>query len=410
MSDEQDANLRDIPSPKAESEIRYAFLVKFSMLYPLWFDGKEAGFLRDLTYPAFCETLRQIIPDKQPRDLLWDLYFFQLLLESVESQRARTTYKPLLDLISKLFIGLDPGNVPNLFQILKGITTKLDNIEKELKDGATVLPDSVKDFINGKFETLERKIDDGFQADQLSLKGINERQGGWERQRTEFVQKYSRTFIKTEKLLSEIPDEWEEIAKLILKLIEEQVIEEIASSVVGASYSRWDNTSSYYPTIVFIFREVTTGNRPRTSQTQIKWKKPPSEITDSDIEALRARISAGLPLTYKHGKLRSNYVQSDKSWKTTVFADSKQDAVHVLTKLCSFLDQQVDTNQFSFTEGQKRTTITRRNTPLDGITPEYIDYKLTFQVELYRAVLLVNGIRKPLRLYQKPRRQDPLNG
>ncbi len=48
-----------------------------------------------------------------------------------------------------------------------------------------------------------------------------------------------------------------------------------------------------------------------------------------------------------------------------------------------------------------KISITRRNRPLAGIAAQYDDYNLVFQVEIYRIVLLVNGIESPVILFTK---------
>ena len=48
-----------------------------------------------------------------------------------------------------------------------------------------------------------------------------------------------------------------------------------------------------------------------------------------------------------------------------------------------------------------KISITRRNRPLAGIAAQYDDYNLVFQVEIYRIVLLVNGIENPIIRFTK---------
>ena len=58
---------------------------------------------------------------------------------------------------------------------------------------------------------------------------------------------------------------------------------EVCASIVGESYAKWDSVSMYYPTLVFVFNEVTDNINPRRSQIKLRLKKTTDELNDSDV-------------------------------------------------------------------------------------------------------------------------------
>lgn len=407
MTNFNEENLGRMPSPQTDAEVRYALALRFSMLKPIYEDVRQAGFSLPEPYESWLETIREPLFDPSTALSYYNIYIYQLLIQSVYTQESLNDLQPILRLLKDVFANFGKEGKIDLEKVLEDLQTKLTNLDKEVFKKSDPLPDAYKEYIDSKFKALDEKLDPFFASQKDFSSKTDRTLGNWEGIRKQVVRDYSESFLKADKLLKEIPEEWEEIIKLILELIGEELIEEFASRVVGMSYSRWDNTANYYPTVTFIFREVTEGNKPRTSQIQLKWKRDPASITDAEVTALKLKIEEKLPITYNHGTIRSNYVQKDKSWKTTIFCDSKTEALPLLRILGGFLGEQIEPNQFSYTESGNRATRTRRREPLDGITPEFIDYQLKFPVELYRAVLMINGLRKPLRLYQKPKKEEP---
>jgi hypothetical protein len=72
------------------------------------------------------------------------------------------------------------------------------------------------------------------------------------------------------------------------KFVEKTALE-VSQLIVGESYFKWDSTASYFPTIVFVFNEITQGETPRRSQIKARFKKLSQEVTDKDIQILTDR-------------------------------------------------------------------------------------------------------------------------
>jgi hypothetical protein len=64
------------------------------------------------------------------------------------------------------------------------------------------------------------------------------------------------------------------------------------------------------------------------------------------------------------------------------------------------MDEDFDPSNVSFTVGRKRKTVTGRSTPLQGIRFQQDDYNSIFPLELYRVVLMINGLESPIVLFQ----------
>lgn len=405
MAAEENNRLGAPPSPNDEKALRRALAEQLKMYEPLLKYLQEAGYERSKSYAQFVEELNYLIPDLSFLGALQQLEFFQVLLSLNLLMEDVRNVKNTADILKYVFENFAKDKKYDLAKFVEDTGNSLKEIKEATEKGPKLTLDEIKDALNEEFKKFDDKFETRLKTQENLLTSVNRRQDSWEQIRAGLVRDYAASFRKVNHLVEDIPDEWAEIAKLIVDLIEEKVVEEVAIRIVGSSYSRWDNTSSYYPTIVFLFRETGAGNRPRSSQIKIRWRKDPHKIEDKDIVELKSLIQAAMPVTYNHGTVRCNYVQNDKTWKTTIFADTENDGVSVLTKLCGILTEPIDRQQFSFTHAQRRTTVTRRTTPLDGITPEYIDYKLKFPVELYRAVVLINGLRKPIKLYQKPKEE-----
>lgn len=180
----------------------------------------------------------------------------------------------------------------------------------------------------------------------------------------------------------------------------DKVCEEIPNRVVGESYYRYNATSQFYPTLVLVFLEKTTNKYPRRSQLKVKIKKTSEEITDAFILNLKNEFSILQRKQYRYGPLRACYVSSDKTFKNTIFCSSLDQAIQVFSNVYRIVGLPFDRNNISITSGRNRKPITRRLIPLDGQVPEVQDYESEFEVSLYRAVLQVNGLPKPILVFK----------
>jgi hypothetical protein len=174
------------------------------------------------------------------------------------------------------------------------------------------------------------------------------------------------------------------------------IAEEATLRVVGEAYKKWDSTSSYFPCLVFIFKErgIMAGAR----RTQIKGRllKAGQDLTDQDIEELRKRVNQKALVTYEHGRIRGNYIATDKRWKSTIFGKDRATIIDILKYVCDCIGEPFVSDTLSFTDGPRRVSHTRRTNPLTDIQPYRDEYALEFSVELFKVSLLVNGLDHPI--------------
>ena len=83
-----------------------------------------------------------------------------------------------------------------------------------------------------------------------------------------------------------------------------------------------------------------------------------------------------------------------------MYGESNHQIVQLFESILPVIEEPFQPNNLSYTSGPRKISITRRNKPLAGIPAQYDDYNLVFQVEIYRVVLLVNGIESPIVLLQ----------
>lgn len=186
------------------------------------------------------------------------------------------------------------------------------------------------------------------------------------------------------KEVEEYKKELEEELKKKLKKFTLEVATEVSLLIVGESYL---STSSYFPTLIFVFNEILSAVTPRRSQIKTRFKKRSDEITPEDLEILKTRL---LNWTYTYVACRANYVSSDKRWRTTVYAENETVAKTLYTTLGHILEEPVDFDLLSFTNSVKRRPhLTMRKEPLGDFGLNPITYDAIFPLKLRRAVLLL---------------------
>lgn len=218
---------------------------------------------------------------------------------------------------------------------------------------------------------------------------------------------YSHMDVKIREAQETILQRFEKDKAELLKAIEqeskifvEKTALEVSQLVVGESYYKWDSTSSYFPTVVFVFNEVTQAETPRRSQIKARLKKTSEELTQKDIEMLRERIQQHTNWKYRYGTVRANFVSGDKRWKSTVFIAEQKEALSVFQTVGKILNEKINPDLISYTTiKEKRPRITTRQSPLAGKGLNPTNYNSVFTVQLRKATLLVNNTEKPYLLY-----------
>lgn len=204
------------------------------------------------------------------------------------------------------------------------------------------------------------------------------------------------------KSLMDLKKEFKEYLDEKLKELPEKVTDEVCVNIVGHPVSRWDAVSNFYPYIIFLFREVTVFNQPRTSQVKLRLKEKGSDINPETIEELKRAISVRKNLTYTYGPNRGLYVSSDKRFKTAVFGANLETIENLLKQLLPMISETYDRNNLTLTSGLgQRVNLNRRTTSLAGIPVNTVKYNEIMEMRLYRVIISANGLSKILELYKR---------
>ena len=175
--------------------------------------------------------------------------------------------------------------------------------------------------------------------------------------------------------------------------------DQICCNVVGESYARWDSICSFYPTIVFVFNEVTGDEKPRRTQIKLRLNQPSTEITDKNVQNIIVKVRNLGEVSYQHGTCKGNYVSSDKRFRTTVWGEDRNNIELILTLLFTVVDEYFDPGLLSTTNiGVKRPSLTKRKQDLFHTGLNNANYNQTFTLKLKSANLLVNGLKTIIKL------------
>lgn len=194
-----------------------------------------------------------------------------------------------------------------------------------------------------------------------------------------------------------------QVKKQVEKLPKElpgKVAEEVALQVVGESYYRWDSVSTYFPTLSFLFREISVEQGPRRTQIKVRLKERNEEVGEEEITRLEASCRDLSNLMYTYGTMRANYVNGDKRFKTTVFCRDYPNVERVLQSICRVIGDPYDKRHLSLTTARDRPNSIKRSTPLAGVPVNTVNYQTTRIVKLYKVVLMINGLASPIIIYK----------
>lgn len=198
-------------------------------------------------------------------------------------------------------------------------------------------------------------------------------------------------------------DHYDDIVKLVsngCSKASDTISNDVANKIVGESWSKTNGTTSFYPTIVFIMKEFQTDGTDRRAQIKLRYLKNPEDITDEDVGKLIIKAESLRDFSYFYGIKRINFVSKNKLIKTTLYVKEENEAYKVLDSFGKLVELEWDQSDITITDGGRRGSITRRNKPLINIEPFVENYNDVFKVKLYRVVLLINGLRKPIILFQ----------
>ena len=104
---------------------------------------------------------------------------------------------------------------------------------------------------------------------------------------TEGIEEKTATILAA---IGELPDKVSQKMREEVPAITEQVSDQVALKIVGESYYKWNSTSSFYPTVVFIFREMNAPNRPKKSQIKTRLNVRTEDLNDQMIQQLHSFV------------------------------------------------------------------------------------------------------------------------
>lgn len=248
-------------------------------------------------------------------------------------------------------------------------------------------------------ETLKETVSNYFSVYvpiKATLEQVNEQLGSLVNKVEEFP---SRVKEAIKEALKEFKDELKKWLEDLFKGLKDELASAVADRVVGESFYKWNSMSSYYPTLVCIFREEGPGVNKRRCQIKVQLPFLSDSITDQDLAEIRRKLALQTQLGWRHGTIRSTYVSPDKKFKTSVFVNSRQDAKTVLAGVCSVAGVIFDARCISFTEGRHRVSITRRTRIMENVPLLEADYTQPFNVKLFKAAVLINGLERPITVF-----------
>ena len=116
-----------------------------------------------------------------------------------------------------------------------------------------------------------------------------------------------------------------------------------------------------------------------------------SELTDQKYDALKKKCS--IKNSSYYGTKLFNYVTSDKRFKRTVFGSQIKELFNYLLDV---RHEPFEERNLSTTVDKSRINGTKRVTPLVDTKSNNISYINSFKVNFKKALLLVNGLKKPI--------------
>jgi len=93
-------------------------------------------------------------------------------------------------------------------------------------------------------------------------------------------------------------------------------------------------------------------------------------------------------------------VSSDKRFKTTVFGNNSSQIKALFHSLFKVINEPFEEQNLSITTSRSRLNETKRSSPLGESELNNISYNTPFNVKFRKAVLLINGIKKPIMLVE----------
>lgn len=367
------------------------------------------------------QRLNRLVTDRLTRLGLDILRFRSETLEALDLLLLRTSR------LSSLLEGLE-AEIQEISRIVTSLSAKLDPLITDLSEkvfpaittietrlGAidtyiqsTLNPNLVT--LGASVETLAGQLGVGLEAVAFAVTGLSESLtftattlGGavvglegtivtqgflWRRQ----ISALTRGFKENTKALEDLKAEFDKLPN--------QISDRVADNIVGESYYRFDSTSSYYPTVIFLFKLRNSSGGAGRSQIKLRLPKRSEEVSPEDLGQLRQRVSQLAGLSYRYGGTRLNFVSSDRLAKTVVHVEDPKEGSLVLERICGALGLSFDPSLISQTTGNLRQSSTARTSPLPGWDVRRIK-NVRGPYQLFKVRLLINGMDGPLTLFSE---------
>lgn len=198
-----------------------------------------------------------------------NFYFYQLLLDCIFIQIGLAGLsRQVLELngsIGDAKLLLNDECIPAIREVKAAVE---DESRASREENSNRLR-AVEGAINSFKDRLEifLPIQTGLITDEIAALGIaiNTALGVQTTAVVEAIGVSTRTIVEA---MNELPDQIYERFQEGIPAAAETISDQVALKVVGESYYKWNSVSSFYPTVVFIFREAEAVNRPK--RTQIK--------------------------------------------------------------------------------------------------------------------------------------------
>jgi len=123
------------------------------------------------------------------------------------------------------------------------------------------------------------------------------------------------------------------------KFQEKVALEVVSLLICGESWYKWDSTSSYFPTVVFIFNEDVEDATRRRTQIKARLKKKSDELTDADIEKLKRNVLVHKDWSYFYGSTKAYFVSAEKRWKTSIFVKDTGEAAPIFQTIGEIIEE-----------------------------------------------------------------------
>lgn len=365
------------------------------------------------------DSLRRLIEDRLNRLGLDILSFRGETLQVLDSLLLRTSN--LLLKIDRMAAEVRRtkqavGEVKNVTEEIKNtinndIVEPLREVRREVSELLTLTQEQILpelNLIKAGIRALEEALAVFAEGTSLALSGLSGEVSGLYVAIAGAVSELTALIIAKDRGLANqitgVADQLGELKELFQQQREEirhlglELPDNVAEVVVGESYYRFDSTSNYLPTVIFLFTLEEGSPGAGRSQIKLRYPKVTSEVTELDIAELQARAQTLQGLSYVYGDTRLNFVAADRKAKTVLNVGNAQEGLEVIRRVCEVVGVAFDEGLVTQTTGNRRPPVGRRLEPIGDWEPRP-NKNINGRYRLIRAKFYLNGMAKPKTIY-----------